>query len=341
MQLVDMISQGLNYLTYNKYVFFLSLLLLCFVAIKISLWMLKKFFGKIFKRTKTEVDDLILEKTYGPITWTLMIAGVRISIGPLQLPTENLIMTYNIIDSLLIIFVIYTIHVVSTVILAHYVKKINKRTESNFHSELIPFTNHFSKIIYAMIALVFILKLWNVNIVPLLAGIGIVGITIGLALQNTLSNVVGGIALLLDQNFNIGDEIKLDNDIQGTILDVGLRSTKIRTYNSELIIVPNNTLANSKIINYSKPTTFLRINIPFSVKPGTNIEILENAMEKKASKMDFVEKDSKRQTELIITSMNNNEVKINASFWVNIQHIKRNLAEEKLSLMIYDILKKY
>jgi MscS family membrane protein len=334
---LNSVVSSASYFVNNKYFFALAIFFFLVLIIKLVLMIAKNIILRIVSRTETEIDDIIVRRTETPIFITLIIVALKTAIVVLELPDDYLILYNGVLDSLLIAFVAYSIHIVTSVILAHYVKKIHHQPVSSFHSEVIPFANNFSKIFYAAIAVVFILRVWNVNVLPLLAGLGIAGITIGLALQNTLTNIIGGISLLLDHNFNIGDEVRLDNEIEGVVLDVGLRSTKVRTKNNELIIVPNNILANSKIINYAKPSTHLRIYVEFSMPKGSDIEKFHKDLVKKCSKIDFLEKHTLPETDLV--SITNLDLKLRSYFWINLSHVNRNLAREKLSMVIYDITK--
>jgi len=338
MATLDSVVSSAAYFSSNKYFFALAILFFMVLIIKFVLMIAKNILIRVVKRTKTDVDDIIVNRTEKPIFMTLIIVALKTAVIPLELSADYSGLINNLLDSLLIFCVAYAIHIVTSVILEHYVKKIHHQPVSSFHSEVIPFANNFSKIFYAILAVIFVLNIWDVNVVPVLAGLGIAGITIGLALQNTLTNIIGGISLLLDQNFNIGDEVKLDNDIEGVILDVGLRSTKIRTKNNELIIIPNNVLANSKITNFSKPTTHLRIYVEFSMPRGSDIEKFHKELLKRCSKMDFLEHHTLPETNIV--SIANNELKLRSYFWINLTNDNRSNARDKISMIIYDIIKK-
>ena len=322
----------------NKYLFAIILFLFLVVFIKFILIIVKTISRKIVKKTKTIIDDQILERTENPLFTTLIIVSFRYVVSFVEIAKEYLPFLNNIIDSITIILITYTIYSIMSVFLEHYITKINKETKTNFHSELIPFAANFSKILFICIAFIFVLAIWNVDITPILAGFGIAGITIGLALQSTLSNIFGGMSLILDKNFNIGDEIKLDNELEGNILDVGLRSTKIRTKNNELLIVPNSVLATSKIINYAKPSTHLRIQIDFVLNKKDNVEKISKSIIEKSKKIDFIEPGTK--PEIIINSIEEDKLKMKANFWINLTHINRNAAKEKLSEIVLDAVRK-
>ncbi len=122
----------------------------------------------------------------------------------------------------------------------------------------------FSRIVHALWFLVFLtvlLGLWGVELGPILAGLGIVGIVVGLALQDSFSHVIGGLSLMLDETYSEGDIVSLDNQYEGIIFQIGYRSTKLRTYDEEIIIIPNGVLAKMVIINTSLPVRRSRINL--------------------------------------------------------------------------------
>ena len=98
------------------------------------------------------------------------------------------------------------------------------------------------------------------------------GLVLGLALQDSLKNIFGGISMILDRNFNIGDKVKLESGELGEILDIGLRSTKLQTYDQEVIFIPNGQLANMRIQNYVRPTRKVRVVVNFGVEYGSDVD---------------------------------------------------------------------
>lgn len=110
-----------------------------------------------------------------------------------------------------------------------------------------------------LIFITILLGLWGVELGPILAGLGIVGIVVGLALQDTLSHILGGVSLMLDETYSEGDYILLDNGTEGIIFQIGYRSTRLRTFNDEIIIIPNGVLAKMMITNLSQPIKRVRM----------------------------------------------------------------------------------
>ena len=132
-----------------------------------------------------------------------------------------------------------------------------------------------SVIVY-LIAFLMILKHFNIEITPLIATLGVGGLAVGLALQNTLSNFFAGLHIISDRPVNVGDFIELtEGNISGYVEDVGWRSTRIRTLPNTIVIVPNSKLAESIIINDSLPEQEMATLVQCGVAYGSDLKKVE------------------------------------------------------------------
>ena len=130
-------------------------------------------------------------------------------------------------------------------------------------------------VIIFIIAIVVILGYFNLDITPLIAGVGLGALAIGLALQSTLSNFFAGVHLISDRPINVGDFIELDENTSGIVEDIGWRSTRIRMLTDNLLIIPNGKLADSNIINYSMPKEDFSIWIPCGIAYDSDLKKVE------------------------------------------------------------------
>ena len=135
------------------------------------------------------------------------------------------------------------------------------------------------------IGLIILLKHFNVEITPLVATLGIGGIAIGFALQDTLSNFFAGLHIISDKPINIGDFIELEGDISGYVEDIGWRSTRIKTLPNTLVIVPNSKIASSIIKNDSLPVPEMSIVIQCGVAYTSDLEKVEKVTIEAAKKI--------------------------------------------------------
>ena len=143
------------------------------------------------------------------------------------------------------------------------------------------------------------LSTYHVDFGVLLAGVGVVGLVIALAAQDTLSNFFSGILLLLDQGFKTGDMIYF-NDTYCLIRDIGLRSTKIYDIvNHVMIITPNNSLANQNILNLTRPDRYYRIRIEVGVSYDSDPDQVEKLLLEVAEQNSDVEQDDPTRMPLV------------------------------------------
>ena len=136
---------------------------------------------------------------------------------------------------------------------ADYWREVAAETDSKLDDQLVPLARTAGKIFVGAIGAVFILQNLDVNITSLIAGLGLGGLAVALAAQDTLKNLLGGATILADKPFQVGDWVILD-DIEGTVEQVGFRSTRIRTFADSLITVPNARMTDTAVNNMGQRT---------------------------------------------------------------------------------------
>jgi MscS family membrane protein len=195
--------------------------------------------------------------------------GVRIGIQHFDFDKAIL---ENIIDTLLILIICLLLIRIIRDFSQHWLSEWKFMTKSSVDERVIPLLQKILKTIVVILGLFFVFGAWNVNLAPLLATAGIAGLAIGLAVKDSLNNIVGGIQLVLDRTFKVGDKVEIEGGQTGVILDIGLRSTKLKTYDNEVIFIPNGILANSKIKNFTQPDLSIRVNVQFGVEYGSDLK---------------------------------------------------------------------
>jgi MscS family membrane protein len=153
-----------------------------------------------------------------------------------------------------------------------YSNDIAPKTKSRLDEQLMPFLDKVDKIIIFTLALLMILNQLGYQITPILASLGIAGIAIAFAAQETLSNVFGAFSILTDKPFKVGDRIELSQNEIGDVVDIGIRSTHIKTMDNKIIIMPNAVISKGKILNYSEPDLRVRFTIKASISYKSDID---------------------------------------------------------------------
>ena len=314
------LAQYMQFVQQNKYVYSLSIFVAFYILSKLVVFISRKIILNITKRTKTEIDDLIVKRTNRPISVILLLIGFRLALFPIGIK-QNVVDIYeNLITSLIIIVVTYIVVVVFGIFIDSWGRKIAEKTESPLDDQLLPIFHRFSSIFVSIVGLLFIFPVWGIQIGPLLTSLGIAGIAIAFALQSTLGNIFGGMSIILDKSVKVGDKIKLDSETMGTVTDVGLRSTKIQTWDGELVTIPNGKLADSKILNYVLPEPPVRATIDFGVEYGSKPEKVRKIVLEVIKRIHGVMKEP--APKIVIVEMGDSALKFKALFWVRNFDIK-------------------
>jgi small-conductance mechanosensitive channel len=162
-------------------------------------------------------------------------------------------------------------------ILRIYGVALAEKTETDLDDRIIAILQKIAKYLIWFTGLMYILALFDINITPLIAGLGIVGIAIALAAQDLFSNFFGGAVIVTDQPFKIGDRV-LINEVLGDVTHIGPRSTRIITLDSDVVTIPNTKIATSVVHNYSMPNPQVRIQIPVAVYAESDIDQVKRVL---------------------------------------------------------------
>jgi len=252
----------------SEYLRFLIILVGTIIFVTLSYFILRLIVRKISGGKKTYAK-FILKQLSIPVFFLVFAVGLYSSIKTLSRLDEH----YLILDGAF--FVITTLVAallasrIITVIMMGWLK-----VRRGFERPPGLLNKAISVFIF-IIALVVILAYFKIDITPLIAGVGLGALAIGLALQSTLSNFFAGVHLLSDKPIRVGDYIELDEKTSGVVLDIGWRSTRIRTLTDNLLIIPNGKLAESNIINYSMPRKDFSIWVPCGVAYESDLKKVE------------------------------------------------------------------
>ncbi len=267
---------------YLKFLFILAVsILVAFLVKFVVLQVLKP----LTKKTKTKIDDLIIKSMSSIIFYAVIVLGFKIGIQHLEFETGII---SSIVNSLYIIIVALLVIRIISNFSKHWLNEWASKTESTADDRLIPLVAKILKTVTIILGFFFIFDTWDINLSPLLATAGIAGIAIGFAVRDSLANILGGIQLVLDKTFKVGDKIELESGEMGTILDIGIRSTKLKTFDNEVIYIPNGSLANTKVKNFTVPDLSVRVNVNFGVEYGSNPEQVRNVVMEAVKKIDTV-----------------------------------------------------
>lgn len=321
----------------NHYLRALIILITIFVVVRIVAFIMEKVLTRLTSKTKTNLDDKLIQGASKPITALAFLLGLRIALIELPL-TENLSKIFaEIVYSFIVISIAFLIYgVIDTLFIVSW-RKFTSKTKSDIDDSLASLISGLLKAIIFVFTLIYILEGWGVEIGPFLAGLGIGGIAIAFALQSSLGNIFGGVSMILDKSVRVGDVVNLEDGTSGTVHHVGIRSTRIKTFDNHLVIVPNGKLSESMIQNIDQPEPKQRITIPFSVAYGSNVDKVKRLVLNEIKKVKHFSKEPAPVVRFM--EMGDSALIFKAFFYID-NFINKNESIDDANTRIYNTLNK-
>lgn len=254
---------------------FVSMLIIAvfFLIAKIFSWALNRVVLKIAQKTDSLLDDEIITNLNSPIFFTILIIGVYVVLVVNSVGGELGLFLLNVIRTILILVWLLALYAIIKIFLEYGVlfgKQMYNQT--TLRNDIAPLLKNLLKIILWFGGTALICQIWGINIAPLLASAGIAGVAVAFAAQDTIAHLFGGLSIYLDKPFRVGDRIKLDKGEVGDVLEIGMRSTRIKTFDETVIIIPNKIIANAKIINYNQPKLKIKVKVRILLPLDVDVE---------------------------------------------------------------------
>jgi len=220
-------------------------------------------------KTRTQIDDILVSTLKGPfIIWFLML-GIYFALEVSKLPEK----TVYIAGKILLLLGIFSI----ILVLANLAAKLIKTYSGRFEIALpvTSLTQNITRVVIFGVGILIILNVLGISITPILATLGVGGLAVALALQDTLSNLFAGFHIIVARQIKVGDYIKLDSGEEGYVTDITWRSTKIRMLPNNVVLVPNEKLAKAIVTNYYLPDKEMAVLVNVGVHYDSDLEKVE------------------------------------------------------------------
>jgi len=257
-------------------------------------WIIEFIFGRVVKRftglTKNTLDDAILDAIAPPLYWLALVYAFQYALERLSFVFRQLRVNFEQVYFVLFLLIGFIIawRLISN-IANWYQGQLSTTDKVELAEQLLPFLRRVGLILLTAIVAIILLDYFNIEVSGLVATLGIGSLAIALAAQAALADTVSGFVIMVDRPYRIGDRIELqDLDTWGDVMDIGLRSTRIRTRDNRMVIVPNSVIGKSLIVNHSYPDTQYRIQIHVGVAYGTDIEQARKVLVEAVSKVEGV-----------------------------------------------------
>ncbi len=224
---------------------------------------------KITDKTKNEYDDKIVDALIPPVRFIPVVMGIFFAAHYAGLHESAPDMFSRIIRSLIAFNIFWGLHRI-IMPLSHALRRLNEILTPT----MVQWMFKFLSVLTIFLGTAIILEIWGIRVGPLLAGLGILGAAVAFGAQDLFKNLLGGITILAEQKFHPGDWIKVDGVVEGTVDAIGFRSTQVRRFDKAPVQVPNSTLSDAAITNFSRMTN-RRIYWKIGVVYGTTVDQLK------------------------------------------------------------------
>jgi MscS family membrane protein len=257
---------------------------------KIIYWVIGKTIKKLASKTRTRLDDILVDMLEEPVVLTIIILGIWHGLGTLSFPLpvddkgveiKDALTVEMIIDKAIIGLIICNIAWLITrvfdALVEEYLIPFAKKTESDLDDQLVPLIRKAMKISVWVIAIIMAMDNAGLDVFSIMAGLGIGGLAFALAAQETVGNFFGSVAIFIDKPFKVGERIQV-HGYDGVVTAVGLRSTRIRTrYQGRIVTIPNSRVARADIVNVESENG-RQIFTAYRLTPDMNDQQVEQAM---------------------------------------------------------------
>jgi len=230
-----------------------------------------RWLKKYAETTRTNWDDIIIAAIGTPVQVGIIAVSVYIALKYFGIVPEEYawIISDKVLNSIYILLGTWIVSSFAHNIILNYGHDLAEKGEGPLNDRLIGFLELTARYVIWFIGIMLILVNLDINITPFLAMAGIVGLAFALAAQDLISNFYGGAVIMIDKPLKVGDRVKIEH-YYGDVIDIGVRSTRLKTTDNQIITIPNNKITTNYVTNYSEPDQKLRISIPVSVTSGTD-----------------------------------------------------------------------
>ena len=304
------------------------------LAAKIVDVLISRLFLRLTLRTNTDLDDRLVQLLHRPVFVSVFLVGLHIALKTMGWsPGVERILVALIQTAAVFVWTAAGFKLTSTTLeglsrLADRVTWIEART--------LPLFDNLSKIVVFALATYCFLIAWDLDLSAWLASAGIMGIAVGFAAKDSLANLFGGLFVIMDAPYKLGDFINLDSGERGRVIKIGLRSTRLLTRDDVEITLPNAHIANAKVVNESGgPYEKTRVAISVGVAYGSDVDRVKAVLYQAARSVESVVHDPEPRVRFV--EMGDSALIFRVQSWID-EPAQRGMCVDGLNTAIYKAL---
>ena len=259
--MMDFLNHKFYYNTFGDWLIAAATILVTIVLAKLIYWVLRNIIKKITEKTKTTLDDILLESLQQPIVFGMAVFGIWFALDNLHFPEYIKDYIHKGYFFLIIINFTWIIARIVSALIEEYIAPAVQKSESDLDDQLLPVIRKTLKILIWSLGVIIALNNIGFNVGAVLAGMGIGGLALAMAAKDTVSNLFGGIMIFTDKPFIIRDRVQIDG-YDGVVEEIGIRSTRLRTLAGRIVTIPNAKFTDGIVTNVSsEPTRKVVLNL--------------------------------------------------------------------------------
>lgn len=244
---------------------------------KILYWFTQRVLRRLTEKTQTRFDDILIDMIEEPLVLATTLAGAWWGFQTLTLSETAEVWIGRIAQGLIVLAVTWLIARLLDSLYAEYLAPLAQQSETDLDDQVLPILRKGTKVAIWSVGVIVALNNAGYQVGAILAGLGIGGLALAMAAQDTVSNVFGGFTVFADRPFTLKDRIRIAG-YDGTVTEVGLRSTRIQTLDGPVVTIPNSTFSDSAVENVTaEPNRKVVVNLGLTY--DTSAEKMEEAME--------------------------------------------------------------
>ena len=250
----DFLAKELYHNSLSNWVISLLLIFGAVIIARILYWLLNKVAHSVTSKTETELDDMLLSASKEPVVFIVAILASWYGLARLSFTAEIDVLIGNVYYFIVTVGITWLIVRVLDAFIEKYLVPLTLSTESDFDDQLLPIVQKGVKTIIWSLGIIVALNNAGYNVSAIIAGMGIGGLAFALAAKDTLANIFGGVTIFTDKPFRLNDRIKM-NGFDGTIVEIGMRSTRLKTLEGRIVTIPNSKFTDGMVENVTLEPT--------------------------------------------------------------------------------------
>ncbi|MEM9281219.1 MAG: mechanosensitive ion channel family protein [Verrucomicrobiota bacterium] len=228
---------------------------------KVVYWTFQRVVRRFTAKTETKFDDILVDLIEEPIAFGLIVAGVWVGLATLTLPEWFHEKSGHVAQVLIVLAIAWMLVRLSDALFREFFRPLVEKSDNDLDDQLLPIAQRSVKTIIWVLAIIIALNNAGYDVAALLAGLGIGGLALAMAAQDSVKNVFGGFTIFTDRPFTVNDRIQVGG-FDGTVGEIGVRSTRLRTLDGRQVTIPNSHFSDAPVVNVtSEPSRKVVTNL--------------------------------------------------------------------------------